>query len=102
MPKNRTLICASVCGACILGFVFLMCIMSAPISAPPATDLPRNYGNYAREYDGFPVAHSLGQHITNECARAHHVNPLGTITTKQVEGVATCVDLIRSGRGTSN
>jgi hypothetical protein len=99
MSKHRALICASVCGACLVGLVLFMLTMPPPISAPPITDLPRNYG---REFDGFPVATTRGQAIVNECARAHQVNPFGTITAKQAEGVATCVDLIRSGRVTLN
>jgi hypothetical protein len=108
MPNDRTVICASLFAACLVGFGTLLYalgpLVSAPRSpaaslAPPSSDRPLNYG---REPDGFPLETTKGQALVNACARAHHVNPFGTITAKQVEGVTTCVDLIRSGRVTIN
>jgi hypothetical protein len=108
MPSDRTIICASVFAACLVGFgtffYTLSPLVSAPRSpaaslSPPSADRPLNYG---RESDGFPLETTPAQALVNVCARVHHVNPFGTITAKQVEGVTTCVDLIRSGRVTLN
>lgn len=97
--RNAAIICGAMVAALALYCGLLLGTMPAPMAAPPATDLTHNYG---REYDGFPVAGTLAQHITNECARAQHVNPFGTITATQAAGVATCVEVMRSNRLTRN
>jgi hypothetical protein len=101
MPKDRAIICAALCAACLVGFGTLLYAVSPSISAPPtpaaslASPASNRPLNASREPDGFPVATTRAQSLVNECARASGVNPYGTITATQVQDLTTCVDLLR-------